>query len=270
MPSLLYFSENNLLNAPNVNLLPTFAMFNEPHVWNVVSGTATITYDTTDPIEGVSSLKIRPTTPALVNAGGSQMSFEIQQDGRHIFAIRHKGNCATLNTQEVRVKVYVNSTPTDYTFFADTAYNDEYRTYAQIIDNLFAGDVVDFAFEFLAPAYGGVFKHSFDAFKFEFDSYGLGIPTVFSEPISPRLSLTQTIDIPSIGSNDFYIGTVTLTGAQIGDNVLMTYPSELITLGLVVGVPLVTDVDTIKFVVHNHGGGSVNPASGSFTFKINK
>jgi len=48
----------------------------------------------------------------------------------------------------------------------------------------------------------------------------------------------------------------------------MTYPVELVTLGLVVGYPVVSDADEVSFIVHNHTGGSVNPASGDYSFKI--
>jgi hypothetical protein len=84
------------------------------------------------------------------------------------------------------------------------------------------------------------------------------------------LTTTQTIDVPSISSNSNHILEVTLTGANVGDYVQTTYPAELITLGIIVGVPIVTATDTVKMILHNHSGASVNPASGSYTFKIVK
>jgi len=85
------------------------------------------------------------------------------------------------------------------------------------------------------------------------------------------LETTQTIDIPSISSNNSYTVVTTLNGAKVGDFITgFTFPAELISLGLVVGFPLVTDDDEISFIVHNHTGGSVNPASGDYTLKITK
>jgi hypothetical protein len=48
----------------------------------------------------------------------------------------------------------------------------------------------------------------------------------------------------------------------------MTYPAELITLGAVVSYPIVTDTNEVSFLIHNHTGGAIDPASGLYTFKI--
>jgi hypothetical protein len=84
------------------------------------------------------------------------------------------------------------------------------------------------------------------------------------------LQTTETIDVPSISSNSNHVLTVTLEGAEIGDFVTMTYPAELITLGLIVSYPVVTDTDEVSVILHNHSGSSVNPVSGDFKFKIVK
>jgi hypothetical protein len=94
-----------------------------------------------------------------------------------------------------------------------------------------------------------------------------------SEYTLPRdiiLQTTQTIDVPSIASNSYYAVVVTLEGAEIGDYVTMTYPSEIITLGLIVGYPIVTNTDEVSVLIHNHSGGAINPASGDYSFKIVK
>lgn len=269
MANLIYIAETELINAPNINLLPNFAMFNDAFAWNVVSGTSTASNINQYQLEGERCLRIVPSTACLVNSGGSQMSFTVLQDGNHIFSIKHRNNTSTSNTQEVKIKVYINEVATDYIFFADSENNGEYRTYFSNLE-LVEGDIIDFAFEFSSAAYGGTFKHYFDAFKFEYDSYGLGLPTVFSEPLSRTFSVSEAIDIPSISSNDYYTVVATLTGAEIGDYVQITYPSELITLGLVVSYPIVTNVDEVSFLIYNHSGGAVNPASGIYTFKIVK
>ena len=269
MANLIYISESELIKSPNVNLLPNFAMFNDDFSWNVVSGTATAINLNQFQLEGERCLRIVPSTACLVNSGGSQMSFTVLEDGNHIFSIKHRNNTSTSNTQEVTIKVYINSVATDYTFFADSETNGEYRTYFSNLE-LVEGDVIDFAFEFQTAAYGGTFKHYFDAFKFEFDSYGLGLPTVFSSSLPIVLEITKTFDVPSIPSNDFETVVTPLSGAEVGDYVQITYPAELITLGLTVGYPIVTDADEVSFLIHNHSGGAVNPASGTYTFKIVK
>jgi hypothetical protein len=61
-----------------------------------------------------------------------------------------------------------------------------------------------------------------------------------------------------------------LIGATVGDYVDIVYPSSLITDGLLVSEPNVSDTDTVSFLIHNHSGGSVNPASGIYKIKIVK
>jgi hypothetical protein len=269
MANLINISSDSLINQPNINLLPQFAMFDEAFTWNVVSGSATASNINQSQLFGERCLRIVPSIASVVNSGGTQMQTTVTEDGNYLFSLRHKSNCPTTNTQQVKIKIYVNGLLTDYAFFADTLFNDVYRTYYQIIP-LLTGDVVDIAFQFLTPAYGGIFKHYFDGLKLEFDNFGLGTPTVFSAPLQRILQTSQTIDAPSISSNSYHIVEVTLTGASVGDYVQVTYPAELITLGLIVGVPIVTATDTIKMILHNHSGGSVNPASGTYTFKIVK
>lgn len=191
MANLIHIDENQLINAPSINLLPEFAMFNDAFTWNVVSGTATATNLNQGQIEGERCLRIVPnySTGAVVNSGGSQMSFTVNDDGNYIFSIKHKCNFTNLTTMDVRVVIYVNGSPTEYSFGATYLYNDTYRTYYQIIPNLIAGDVIDFAFKFIGTDIAGSYKSYFDAPKFEFDNFGLGLPTVFNTPTqSPRVT----------------------------------------------------------------------------------
>ena len=106
--------------------------------------------------------------------------------------------------------------------------------------------------------------------KLEYDQDLNYMPTAYSGYIPKTYEATNVIDIPSIASNSSYTVVTTLTGAEVGDFVQMTYPAQLITLELVVGYPIVTDTDEISFVVHNKSGGAINPASGDYTFKIVK
>lgn len=272
MANLIYINENELINAPNINLLPQFAMFNDVFTWNVVSGTATATNLNQEQLEGNRCLRIVPniSVGALVNSGGSQMQTTVSADGNYIFSIKHKCSFPTLGTQQVTVKIYVNAVATDYTFTATATNNNVYRTYYQIIPNLVAGDVIDFAFEFGTNDIAGSYKNYFDAPKLEIDSFGFGIPTVFSQPQQIVIDVTETIDVPSIGSNDSYQVDINVTGAEIGDFVQLTYPTTILDDTLVVGLPIVSDTDIVSFILHNHTGGSVDTASGDYSVKIVK
>ncbi len=207
---------------------------------------------------------------ALVNSGGSQMETTIPSDGNYIFSIKHKCSFPTLGTEQVTVKIYVNSVATDYTFTATATNNNVYRTYYQVIPNLIAGDVIDFAFQFGTNDIAGSYKNYFDAPKLEIDSFGFGIPSVFSEPEQIVIDVTETIDVPSISSNDSYQVDITVSGAEVGDFVQLTYPTTILDDGLVVGFPIVSASDTVSFILHNHSGGSVDTASGDYSVKIVK
>jgi len=85
-----------------------------------------------------------------------------------------------------------------------------------------------------------------------------------------EINHTETIDLPSIASNASYTVVTAITGVVLGDFIQLTYPVEIITESLVVGVPIATDADEVSFVVHNHTGGAVNIGSGSYKFKIQR
>jgi len=107
-----------------------------------------------------------------------------------------------------------------------------------------------------------------DGFKIELNDKGLGLPSAYTEPKIITLQTTTAIDIPNIVDGTTATVTATLTGAIVGDYIQMTYPPALITAGLEVGYPVVSDVDEVSFTVRNNTGGAVNPASADFNFKI--
>jgi len=107
-----------------------------------------------------------------------------------------------------------------------------------------------------------------DGMKIEQSDKGLDLPSFFTEPIPIVINETVTIDIPSIASNSSEIVTATVTGAKVGMFVNIDYPSALITDELIIGVPIVSATNTVSFVVHNHSGGAINPASGDFKFRV--
>ena len=265
---------NQANNLRNKNVLNKFSEFNEPFTWNVSSGTASAENYDSDQLYGKSCLRIIPdaTSDSVVDSGGSEQQFSISEDGDYVFSIAHKFTNSGDNIVVVAVIVYVNSVPTEYEFTIDTTINtaDEYCIFAQRINGLGFDDSVDFAFKFYEGTTANVVRHFFDCMKFEKVNFENSMPSIYTpyEPI--EINVSELIDVPSISSNSYETVVATVTGAIVGDFVQMTYPAELITLGAVVSYPIVTDNDEVSFLIHNHTGGAINPASGLYTFKITK
>lgn len=244
MASLVYIQENQLINAPSINLLPEFAMFNDAFTWNIVSGTATATNIAQFQLEGERCFRVVPdiTLGAFVNSGGDQMEVTIAEDGNYIFSIKHKTDFPEGGAQEISVVIYKNGVSTDYTFSALDTDNGQFKTYYQIIPNLIAGDVLDFAFEFGTNDIAGSYKQYFDAPKLEFDSYGFGLPTVFTEPQSQKLQWQARTDI--VNTQSLTLATENLFGFA-GTSTTNTTNQLLSTVGLItpnkVGTVLIVD-----------------------------
>lgn len=269
---LTQISENNLISVPNLNLANSFSQFNSDHTWNYVSGSGTAkNLLNQQQFEGIGCLRIVPNGACVVNTGGSQMQMTIQEDGNYIVSFKFKYSNNVYNSQTFFLKVYKNATLVDDYFYEYGGQNQtDYITLFLNLNELLDGDVLDFAFEFGALAYGGAFKTYFDGFKLEKDNFGFGIPSIFSEPLQSVIDATETIDIPSIGNNETHRVDVTISGAEVGDFVSMTYPPTILDDMLLVGFPVVSATNTVSFLVHNHSGGSVDTASGDFSFKITK
>lgn len=265
---------NQVNNLRNKNVLNKFSEFNQPFTWNVATGTASAENYDSDQLYGKSCLRIIPdaTVDCVVNSGGNENEINISEDGDYVFSIAYKFTNSGDNIVVLSVIVYINSMPTEYEFTIDTTINtpDEYCIFAQRINGLAVDDVIDFAFKINAGTTANVIRHFFDCMKFEKVNFENSMPSIYTsyEPI--EINESQIIDVPSISSNSYETVVATVTGAIVSDFVQMTYPSELITLGAVVSVPIVTDNDEVSFLIHNHTGGAINPASGLYTFKITK
>jgi len=90
-----------------------------------------------------------------------------------------------------------------------------------------------------------------DDFSFANWRIGLGI-----------ISSTATLDFPSISSNNNEELTMTVTGAAIGDIVMLGAPSAIESDLTWCGY--VSAADTVTVRLHNSSGGSVNPASATW------
>lgn len=77
--------------------------------------------------------------------------------------------------------------------------------------------------------------------------------------VTKLLTATETLDFPSIASNDTHELTITVNGASVGDTVLLAAPSTLETgLGF---SGIVTAANTVTIRLHNSSGVGINPAS---------
>jgi hypothetical protein len=72
----------------------------------------------------------------------------------------------------------------------------------------------------------------------------------------------------SIADNDIGVTDVTISGAAVGDIVLMCPPTAGLTAGLMAGVPHVSATDTVKLPIANLSGGAVDEASASWSYMI--
>ena len=263
---------NQANNLRNKNVLNKFSEFNQPFEWNVSSGTASAENYDSDQLYGKSCLRIIPdaTSDCVVDSGGSENEIIISENGDYVFSIAYKFTNTGDNIVYVDVIIYINSVPTEYRIEIDTTINasNEYTLFAQRINGLSVDDVIDFAFKINSGTTANVVRHFFDCMKFEKVNFENSMPSIYTpyEPI--EINASELIDVPSISSNSYETVVATVTGAIVGDFVQMTYPTELITLGAVVSYPIVTDTNEVSFLIHNHTGGAINPASGLYTFKI--
>jgi hypothetical protein len=193
----------------------------------------------------------------------------------------------TTGTYILSMRIFVPSTYSSatiygkWTTFANMASEDfnystdntgfifgQWNTFSQVVE-LTQGDTFTCDIKTQSDTLGS--RIYFGGFDIKLDDRGLqGVTPFYSEPHNPTYTQTNVIDIPSISSNSSYEVTTELIGAKVDDLVGLIYPSELITLGLSVTTPLVTANDEVKFIIHNHSGSSVNPASGSYTLKTIK
>lgn len=79
---------------------------------------------------------------------------------------------------------------------------------------------------------------------------------------------TCTVDLPDIADADVGEATVTITGAAVGDIVVLVPPTAGLTAGLAVCGAQVSAANTVKVRVVNGSGGSINEASGTWYYVL--
>lgn len=261
------------------NVLPESANFNEVRSWNIPIGSenATVlnTVGANNAYYGIGACKINFLENGEVkfNTGDDSLNTVIGKDGNYIlsYAFYKSDEFSDINfSVEVLVNDVVTHTITQNLYFSSGYTENQWNVYFQSFP-LEYGDVV--AFNFYAQSDTTDCHLLFDRFKLELDDKGIDYPTIYTEAPLTVYEEENTITVGTISSNSSVTITASLTGANPNDAtrsyVLMKYPSELIDLGLEVGVPLVTGINEVKFVIHNHSGGSHTPEPDAiYNFKL--
>lgn len=261
------------------NILPESANFNEMRVWNIPIGSenATVlnTVGANNAYYGLGACKVNFLGNGEVkfNTGDDSLNTVIGKTGNYIlsYAFFKSDEFSDINfTVEVLVNDAVTHTITQNLYFSSGYTENQWNVYFQSFPLTYS-DVV--TFNFYAQSDTTACYLLFDRFKLELDDKGIDYPTIYTEAPLTVYEEENTITVGTIGSNSSVTITASLTGANPNDAtrsyVLMKYPTELIDLGLEVGVPLVTAMNEVKFIIHNHSGGSHTPEPDAiYNFKL--
>lgn len=262
----------------NRNLLTEFCNFDRVHAWNITDGIATVnTTISKNTYAGKGSINVTFLNNAEVRftSGGSEMEKVVRETGMYFlsFAVKKSDDDSDI---VFTVQMYVNGNllPQNTIYqdlFDSSGYvNGQWNIYYQNV-YLEDGDVVDFAFVCQSDTAGA--KLYIDRMKLEYNDRGLLKPSLYSPAELEEIEEENILTIGEIAGNSSVVVTASLTGANTTDTdrkfVAMTYPAELLTLGLIVGEPLVTATNVVKFVIHNHSGSPVTPTEdGVYNFKL--
>ena len=86
MTNLVYIQENNLLNAPSINLLNNFMMFDSPFTWNVAGGSGTaVNLIGQSQLQGNGCLRVTG-SGLTVNSGGTQTQLVVKSCALELIA----------------------------------------------------------------------------------------------------------------------------------------------------------------------------------------
>lgn len=260
------------------NILPICANFNDTFTWNIVSGGANgIVVNTNQKkYAGERALRVSftGTGEIVFNTGNSDFELPILTEGFYILSYRVLKTGAD-SIMNLKINVYINGVLyPDYiieqTLDSADGLDNIWIAYTQII-YVDGASVLDFSFSAQSDATSS--QLYIDGMSLLYNDRQLAPLNVYRpvEEVITVLETTETIDVPSISGNSSYTVAMTVPGAVVGDFITgFIYPIQLITLDLVVGQPIVTDANEVSFIIHNHTGGSVNPASGDYTIKIVK
>ena len=268
------------------NILSKKASFDYGVDYTINSGSGLVELQTvgannSDPLvfKGRNSLKITntayKTTDLVFSSPTGLDKVQVNAPTNAFISIYVLNPIVTAINTNIKLEVFMDGSPSNVYFFPlNSTTLTSSNNWTRIGQNIFLDSGFVYTFRWTlqkdaasVPTSRTIYIDGFCIQRLNQNSLGFQ-PYLYPKDI--LLTTSQTIDVPSISSNSNYVVEVTLTGAEIGDFVQTTYPAELITLGIIVGVPIVTATNTVKMILHNHSGASVNPASGSYTFKIEK
>ena len=276
--SILAVKQTNESPKYALNLLPLFANFNDNFTWNPVSGGANATVENTpgQVYAGNKSLTVSytGTDEIIFNAGSSEMEVFIEQTGQYILSYRFFKSDATADI-DFKVNVFVNGVLYPDNIITQNLYSSSgftdgvWNAYTQVL-NLEVSQTIDFSFSTNSDDTGH--QLYFDGMSLLFNDRELALLNVYREVelITREIETIETINIPNILAGETHTQVITLTDIAIGDYIQITYPAELISLGLIVGVPIASDINEISFIIFNPTAIAINPASGEYKFKTIK
>lgn len=249
------------------NLFPYKSTLNNQPPINTISGGAVVEYTNLLQYNRLNCLRaIFTDTGVTVFDLGDTFNFTAQRDGVYLLAVRLYVPIDYEDAEIIgKVATFVNSANTDLDF--DTTVNGfvhgQWNTFYQVV-NLTAGDDFEMQFKIQSDTIGS--RLFLGGFKIELDDRKLFVPSRYTEPYN-QLDKEVTLDFPSVSGNDYEDLTTTVTGAEVGDIVLVGTPI-LADHYSFVGFVSATDKVTIRCI--NDSGGSIAPASGTFKIKIFK
>jgi hypothetical protein len=255
------------------NLVNKFLQFNDNFSYNTVSGgdEGVASNNQERAYEGDKSLLVTFTGTGefKFNSGGTETQIEIPKDGQYLFsyAFWKDNNDATI---DVGLQFYVNGVASpdnllEQSLHSDNGFvNGQWNTYYQFL-SLNEGDLITLDWTVQTDDFSGT-KLYMDGLMYNLNDRNLTIPPIYQKPEPTIIEVEAVIDLGSIASNSSIEYEVIMQGVIVTDFITIAYPIQLIDLGLCVAVPTVSEPNKIKFLVHNHSGGAINPESGSYKF----
>jgi hypothetical protein len=100
------------------------------------------------------------------------------------------------------------------------------------------------------------------------NGFGIGKKGAEKTVLSDVINASVTLDPASIAAGATGTNTLTVTGAALGDHVLVSPPYDL--GGLEMGHPVVSAADTVKITLRNNTAAAIDLASGTWKAKVLK
>lgn len=210
---------DNLIADYSENLLPSPAVFDE-NTDIFYSGSGTVSLASNVSYDGAKSVNLFCNTDAFVVSTvlfnfNNDIKKVVTKTGNYIFSLKLYNGTVSTNSLNVTVKVnlYVNTVFVDSftnTFDTGTFSRNSWTTFAQSFA-LNANDEVNFTFEFDAPTSPEPNPNVnlyFDGLKLEHDDRSLGIPTIYSLPVSKNNIPSTLVLVSELGDLPVPIASV--------------------------------------------------------------